>query len=390
MNFNEVINRKNTGSVKWDTMKEYGMPGDILPLWVADMDFKAPVGVIKALSERVAHGIFGYTLPTNSYYDAVINWMDHRHQWKIEKEWIIIVPGIVPAIHFAVQTYTKEGDGVLVQRPVYNPFTDAVVKNGRKLINSPLVLKGDRYEIDFEDFEKKIVDNGVKLFVLCSPHNPVGRVWTREELQGMGDICLKHNVLVVADEIHHDLIFKDKKHIPFASLGLKYSNICITCTSPSKTFNLAGLQISNIIIENKEILIRLNSYLESIALTMSNIFGMIGAEAAYNTGEEWLEELIDYIEVNKELVQKFMAEKFPSIKVLDSEATYLLWIDFRGLGMGKVELERFLAEDAKLWLTAGDTYGDEGFGFERMNLACPRSTIEKGLKQLEDALINRL
>jgi cysteine-S-conjugate beta-lyase len=390
MNFNEVINRKNTGSVKWDTMKEYGMPGDILPLWVADMDFKAPVGVIKALSERVAHGIFGYTLPTNSYYDAVINWMDHRHQWKIEKEWIIIVPGIVPAIHFAVQTYTKEGDGVLVQRPVYNPFTDAVVKNGRKLINSPLVLKGDRYEIDFEDFEKKIVDNGVKLFVLCSPHNPVGRVWTREELQGMGDICLKHNVLVVADEIHHDLIFKDKKHIPFASLGSKYSNICITCTSPSKTFNLAGLQISNIIIENKEILIRLNSYLESIALTMSNIFGMIGAEAAYNTGEEWLEELIDYIEVNKELVQKFMAEKFPSIKVLDSEATYLLWIDFRGLGMGKVELERFLAEDAKLWLTAGDTYGDEGFGFERMNLACPRSTIEKGLKQLEDALINRL
>jgi cysteine-S-conjugate beta-lyase len=390
MNFDEVINRKNTGSVKWDTMKEYGMPSDILPLWVADMDFKAPVGVIKALSDRVGHGIFGYTLPTDSYYDAVINWMNRRHDWGVQKEWIIIVPGIVPAIHFAVQTYTKEGDGVLVQRPVYNPFTDAVVKNGRKLINSPLVLKGDRYEIDFEDFEKKIVDNGVKLFVLCSPHNPVGRVWTREELQGMGDICLKHNVLVVADEIHHDLIFKDKKHIPFASLGLKYSNICITCTSPSKTFNLAGLQISNIIIENKEILIRLNSYLESIALTMSNIFGMIGAEAAYNTGEEWLEELIDYIEVNKELVQKFMAEKFPSIKVLDSEATYLLWIDFRGLGMGKVELERFLAEDAKLWLTAGDTYGDEGFGFERMNLACPRSTIEKGLKQLEDALINRL
>jgi cysteine-S-conjugate beta-lyase len=371
-------------------MKEYGMPGDILPLWVADMDFKAPVGVIKALSERVAHGIFGYTLPTNSYYDAVINWMDHRHQWKIEKEWIIIVPGIVPAIHFAVQTYTKEGDGVLVQRPVYNPFTDAVVKNGRKLINSPLVLKGDRYEIDFEDFEKKIVDNGVKLFVLCSPHNPVGRVWTREELQGMGDICLKHNVLVVADEIHHDLIFKDKKHIPFASLGLKYSNICITCTSPSKTFNLAGLQISNIIIENKEILIRLNSYLESIALTMSNIFGMIGAEAAYNTGKEWLGELIDYIEANKKLIQKFMTEKFPSIKVIDSEATYLLWIDFRGLGMGKEELDKFLAEDAKMWLTGGYIYGDEGCGFERINLACPRSTIEKGLKQLEDALINRL
>lgn len=389
MNFNEVINRKNTGSVKWDTMEEHGMQGDILPLWVADMDFKAPVGVIKALVERVEHGIFGYTLPTDSYYDAVINWMDHRHDWKIAKDWIILAPGIVPAIHFAVHTYTKEGEGVLIQRPVYNPFTEAVVNNGRKLINSPLVVKVDHYEIDFEDFEKKIVDNKVKLFILCSPHNPVGRVWTREELKAMGDICLKYNVLVVADEIHHDLVFKGKKHIPFASLGSKYSNNCITCTSPSKTFNLAGLQISNIIIENKEILKKLNIYLESIALTMSNIFGIIGSEAAYNTGEEWLEELINYIEGNKKLIQEFMAEKFPMIKVLDSEATYLLWVDFRGLGMEKEVLEKFLAKDAKLWFSSGYIYGDEGRGFERINLACPRSTIEKGLKQLEDALIKR-
>lgn len=389
MNFDEVINRKNTGSIKWDTMKEHGMPEDILPLWVADMDFKAPEGVIKALSERVERGIFGYTLPTDSYYDAVINWMDRRHNWKIEKDWIIIAPGIVPAIHFAVHTYTKEGDGVLIQRPVYNPFTEAVVNNGRKLINSPLVAKGDRYEMDFEDFEKKIVDHNVKLFILCSPHNPVGRVWTREELKTMGDICIEYNVLVVADEIHHDLVFKCNKHIPFASLGSEYSNICITCTSPSKTFNIAGLHISNIIIENKMILKRLNTYLESIALTMSNIFGIIGSEAAYNTGEAWLEELIDYIEGNKKLVQEFMTEKFPMIKVIDSEATYLLWIDFRGLGMEKEVLERFLVEEAKLWLSSGAIYGDEGCGFERINLACPRSTIEKGLKRLEDALIKR-
>ncbi|MDF2533825.1 MAG: aminotransferase, partial [Clostridia bacterium] len=235
MNFNEVIYRKNTGSIKWDTMEEHGMPSDILPLWVADMDFKAPVGVIKALAERVEHGVFGYTKPMDSYYDAVISWMDRRHDWQIEKDWIMIVPGIVPAIHFAIHTYTKEGEGVLIQRPVYNPFTEAVVNNNRKLINSPLVLKGDRYEIDFEDFEKKIIDNEVKLFILCSPHNPVGRVWTREELKTMGDICLKQNVLIIVDEIHHDLVFKGNKHIPFASLGAKYSNNCITLTSPSKT-----------------------------------------------------------------------------------------------------------------------------------------------------------
>jgi cystathionine beta-lyase len=367
-------------------MEEHGMPSDILPLWVADMDFKAPVGVIKALAERVEHGVFGYTQPTDSYYDAVINWMNRRHDWQIEKDWIMIAPGIVPAIHFAVQTYTKEGEGVLIQRPVYNPFTEAVVNNNRKLINSPLVLKGDRYEIDFEDFEKKIIDNKVKLFILCSPHNPVGRVWTREELRTMGDICLKQNVLIIVDEIHHDLVFKGNKHIPFASLGAKYSNNCITLTSPSKTFNLAGLHISNIIIENKEILKKLNSYLESIALTASNIFGIVGSEAAYNSGEEWLEELIDYLDGNKKLIQKFMADKFPMIKVIDSEATYLLWVDFRGLGMEKEELEKFLAEKAKLWLNGGHIYGDEGLGYERINLACPRSAIEKGLKQLEAAL----
>lgn len=389
MDFNEVINRRGTGSIKWDTMEEHGVPCDILPLWVADMDFKAPAGVIEALSERVEHGVFGYTVPTDSYYNAVINWMDRRHGWKIEKGWIIIAPGIVPAIHFAVQTYTKEGDGVLIQRPVYNPFTEAVTNNGRNLINSSLVLKGDRYEIDFEDFEKKIEDNKVKLFILCSPHNPVGRVWSREELTAMGDICLKHNVLVVADEIHHDLVFRGKRHIPFASLGSKYSNNCITCTAASKTFNLAGLQVSNIIIENKEILKRLNSYLESIALTMANVFGIIGSEAAYNTGEVWLQELLAYIEGNKKFVQTFMAEKFPRIKVIDNEATYLLWVDFRSLDMETAELEKFLAEEAKLWLNGGTIYGEEGEGFQRINIACPRSTLEAGLKQLENTLIRR-
>ncbi|HYE10550.1 MAG TPA: MalY/PatB family protein [Patescibacteria group bacterium] len=390
MSFNEVVNRKNTGSVKWDMMDEFQKPKDVLPLWVADMDFKAPEGVLKALMDRVDHGVLGYTQPTDSYYEAVVNWMMYRHNWRIKKDWIIITPGIVPALNFVVQIFTKAGEGVLVQRPVYNPFMEAVVNNGRKLVNSTLVFNKDRYEIDFEDVEKRIVENNVKLFILCSPHNPVGRVWTREELITLGDICLKHDVLVVVDEIHHDLVFKSNKHIPFASLGEKYSNNCITCTAPSKTFNIAGLQLSNLIIENKEILQKLNSYLESMALTMSNIFGIIASEAAYNTGEEWLEELLDYIEGNKKLVQEFIAEKFPVIKVIDSEATYLLWIDFRGLGMKREELNHFLLQEAKLWVNDGVIYGEEGSGFQRINIACPRSLLEKGLQQLEDALQKHL
>jgi cystathionine beta-lyase len=390
MSFNEVVNRRNTGSVKWDMMDEFQKPKDVLPLWVADMDFKAPEGVLKALMDRVDHGVLGYTQPTDSYYEAVVNWMMHRHNWRIKKDWIIITPGIVPALNFVVQAFTKAGEGVLIQRPVYNPFMEAVVNNGRKLVNSTLVFNKDRYEIDFEDVEKRIVENNVKLFIMCSPHNPVGRVWTREELITLGDICLKHDVLVVVDEIHHDLVFKSNKHIPFASLGEKYSNNCITCTAPSKTFNIAGLQLSNLIIENKEILQKLNSYLESMALTMSNIFGIIASEAAYNTGEEWLEELLDYIEGNKKLVQEFIAEKFPFIKVIDSEATYLLWVDFRGLGMKREELNHFLLQEAKLWVNDGMIYGEEGSGFQRINIACPRSLLEKGLQQLEDALQKHL
>lgn len=390
MNFNKVTDRKNTGSVKWDTMEQFEKPNDVLPLWIADMDFKAPAGVLKALEERVSHGIFGYTQQMDSYYEAVVNWMDRRHDWKIKKDWIIITPGIVPAINFIIQTFAKEGEGVLIQRPVYNPFTNAIVNNGRKLVNSPLVLREDHYEIDFEDFENKIVEEDVKLFILCSPHNPVGRVWTSEELKTMGDICLKHKALVVVDEIHHDLVFKGLKHIPFASLSKEYSNNCITCTSPSKTFNLAGLQLSNIIIENQEILTRLNTYLDNISLTTANIFGIVGSEAAYNTGEEWLEELIDYIEGNKKYVQDFFAKKFPMIKVIDIEGTYLLWVDFRSLGMEQEELSKFLVEEAKLWLNDGYIYGEEGSGFERINLACPRSVLEKGLKQLEEALNDRI
>jgi len=389
MNFNEIINRKNTGSIKWDMMEQFQKPLDVLPLWVADMDFKAPIGVLNALSEVIEHGVFGYTTPRQSYYEAVVNWMRRRHDWQIKKDWIIVTPGVVPIIHFIVAQFTKPLDSVLIQRPVYSPFTDVILDNGRTLVNSSLEIRNGRYEIDFIDFEKKIIDNQVKLFILCNPHNPIGRVWTKEELITIGDICLKYNVLVVVDEIHHDLVFKKYKHIPFASLGHRYGNNCITCTAPSKTFNLGGLKVANIIVENQEIFEKLTSYLESIDLIMCNTFGIIGCESAYLTGETWLNELMDYIESNKKYVQDFITKKLPMIKVIDSEATYLLWIDFRGLGLNKLELENFLIQEAKLWLNHGDSYGEEGSGFQRLNLACSHAILEDGLVQLEKALFKR-
>src|SRR5690554_2439467 len=236
INFDENVNRRNTQSIKWDLC-----PKDVLPLWVADMDFKSPKEVIDALSKRALHGVYGYTYPQDTYYEAVINWMKRRHNWTVEKDWIVITPGIVTALNIIIQTFTKENESILIQRPVYNPFSNAIINNKRKLINSPLININGHYEIDFEDFKQKIIKNNVKLFIMCSPHNPVGRVWTKKELETLGDICLKNNVLIVVDEIHHDLVFKEYRHLPFASLKNEFSDNCITCTAPSKTFNLAGL-----------------------------------------------------------------------------------------------------------------------------------------------------
>ncbi len=386
MNFDAVLDRKNTGSMKWDMMEKLNKPKDVLPLWVADMDFKAPDGVIQVLEERIKHGVFGYTKPTSAYYNAIINWMEKRHDWKVKKESIVATPGIVPVLNFIIQEFTQKGDGVLIQRPVYHPFSKAIIQNDRTLINSPLVLNENRYEIDFLDFENKIRDNQVKLFILCSPHNPVGRVWTNEELKTMGDICIKHNVLILVDEIHHDLVFKSYKHIPFASLGQKYANYCITCTAPSKTFNLAGLKVANIIIDNQEILDKFKAYLQRISLMSINMLGISACEAAYQTGGAWLDGLMDYIDENKKYVKEFIEEKFSMINVIDSEATYLLWIDFRNLGLTNKKLEAFMLNEAKLWLNDGYIFGEEGSGFQRMNIACPRSTLVQALKQLEQAL----
>jgi len=376
--FDEFVNRRNTASVKWDMA-----PFDVLPLWVADMDFKAPNEVLEVLKERILHGIFGYTYPQDSYYQAVIDWMKRRHNWQIEKDWIIITPGIVTALFIIVQAFTKEKDAVLIQQPVYNPFMDAVIKNNRKLVNSPLVNVDGYYQIDFVDFEQKIIDNDVKLFIMCSPHNPVGRVWTKEELIKIGEICLKHNVLIVTDEIHHDLVFKGNKHIPFASISSEFSNQCITCTAPSKTFNLAGLKISNIIIENKTIRDKYLDFIKKISLGSSNIFGLLACEASYNKGEKWLEQVMTYIEDNKKLVIGFFAKNFPQIKITNSEATYLLWIDCRALNIDHKNLENLLYNDAKLWLNQGYVYGEEGEGFVRLNLACTREVLKEALERIK-------
>lgn len=380
----EFVNRKNTNSVKWDSV-----PEDVLPLWVADMDFPSPPKVIEALVSRAQHGVYGYTVIPDSYYDAIINWMKKRHNWEIKKEWIIITPGVVSALYYIVQTFTSEDDSVLVQQPVYNPFFNVVKNNNRNLVLSPLLLKDNHYEIDFLELEEKIIKHQVKLFILCSPHNPVGRVWTKEELTNIAEICLKHNVLLAVDEIHHDLVYKGYKHIPLASLKKEYSNICITCTAPSKTFNLAGLHTSNIIIENKELREKLRKFLKKLGGTHPSIFGMLACEVAYQTGEAWLEEVLVYLEENKNYVFKYIEENLPLIKVIKPEATYLMWLDCRKLNLSNNELLNFFLHEAKLYLNHGYVYGDEGSGFVRLNIGCHRSTLEQALEQLKEAYDKR-
>ncbi|HNX64311.1 MAG TPA: MalY/PatB family protein [Oscillospiraceae bacterium] len=381
-NFDEIIDRNNTNSLKYDFGKEHNMPADVMPFWVADMDFRTPPAVIDALTERSKHGIFGYTDIKEDYFKAVYDWYKNRFGFTVNKEWLIITPGVVFAICAAIRALTHEGDGVLIQRPVYYPFSSVIKDNNRKLVNNSLVYKNGRYEIDFDDFEKKITENNVKLFILCNPHNPVGRVWTKEELTRIGIICLKHKVIVISDEIHSDFVYGGNKHTPFASLSRHLSDITITCTSPSKTFNLAGLQLANIFIENESIRKALYKEIRKTGYGNPNTMGIISAQAAYEHGGEWLDELLLYLSDNISKTQSLLSEKAPKLKVIEPEGTYLLWIDFKGLGLTDKKLDDLIINKAKLWLDGGKMFGEEGSGFQRINIACPWSALNEGLNRL--------
>ena len=382
-NFDAIIDRRGTGSEKWDMCDTIFSGTGLLPLWVADMDFQSPPEVISALTERAAHGIYGYTAYTGSAYESVINWFSTRHGWDIKKEWIVYSPGVVPALSLLVQCFTSPGDGIIIQRPVYHPFMHVVEWNGRKLLNSPLRQdKNGRYEMDLDDLRLRASDPSAKMIILCSPHNPPGRVWRRGELDTLIEICAERGILIVSDEIHCDLTYSGIKHIPLPLVRPEYSDRIITCTSPSKTFNLAGLQLSNIIIPDKTLRKEFRKISVRNGIFDPNSFAAVAMEAAYNNGGEWLDEMMEYVQGNLEFLENFFKSQLSEVKVIEPEGTYLVWTDFRGFGMGYRELLKKFVDEAKVAPGQGDIYGPEGEGFMRINLACPRTILEEGLKEL--------
>ena len=387
LDFDKIIDRRNTRCLKYDFAKRRGMPEDVLPLWVADMDFETSSYIQDALKNRINQGIFGYSEVQTPYFEIVRNWMEVHHNWTPEERWLVKTPGVVFALAMAVRAYTEVGDSVLIQQPVYYPFSEVISDNGRKVVSNDLVLKNNTYCIDFEDFENKIVKNNIKLFLFCSPHNPAGRVWTVEELRKIGDICLKHNVIIVSDEIHQDFVFCGK-HTVFANLGEKYQQNCIICTSPSKTFNLASMLISNIFIPNPELRHRFRKEVNSAGISQLSVLGLVATEAAYSMGEEWYRAMMAYIRQNLEFVRNFVSNNLPNVKMIDLEGTYLVWLDFRKTGIPPEKLDEIIVHRAKLWLDSGKIFGKCGEGFQRINVACPKSVLKEALERIKNALIN--
>jgi len=390
LDFDKRVNRYNTKSIKYDFAKKRGMAEDVLPLWVADMDFQTSSYIQDALMEETLHGIYGYSEVQKPYFEIIRKWMKRHYDWEVKEPWLIKTPGIVFALALAVKAFTNPGDGVLIQLPVYYPFSEVIEDNGRKVVSNTLFLgKDNRYHIDFKDFEKKIVEEHIKLFFLCNPHNPVARVWTKEELTRLGDICYKHKVIVVSDEIHADFVFKGN-HQVFANLKKEYEEITITCTSPSKTFNLAGLQISNIFIANPQIKRAFRKQMDRAGYSQLNVMGLVACEAAYQYGEEWYEKMHSYVGENIAYTKKFVEEKLPGVNMVEHEGTYLVWLDFRGTGLSVEQVENLIIHKAKLWLDSGKIFGDCGKGFQRINVACPRSVLEEALNKINDALKEEL
>ncbi len=382
--FDKVVDRNQTYSIKWDALDKVFGREDILPMWVADMDFLPPKAVLDALKERIDHGIFGYTFVPMSVTEAIQDWMKQRHDCEFKKSSILFSEGVVPSISTAIRAFTEKGDKVLIHSPVYTPFFNMVKKNDRMLVTSNLLIENGRYELDFADLEAKLQDD-VKLFILCNPHNPGGRVWTKDELEKIGDLCVKYNVLILSDEIHSDLVFKPNVHIPIASIKQEFKKITATFIAPSKTFNLAGLQASAALIPNKELKAKFKAVQDQQGFFTLNTFAIAGMEAAYLNGAEWLEQLLAYLDENMNITTNFIAEHLPALKPMKADATYLLWIDCRGLGLSDEEIQKQLLEKGKLGLEPGTKYGEGGEGFVRMNLACPRETLNDGLQRLKKA-----
>jgi cystathionine beta-lyase len=389
--FDEIIDRHGTSSLKFDFGKERAGREDLLPLWVADMDFKLPDEVLEDIHKRVDHGIFGYTDPKEDYFEALSGWYKRRQGLDIDREWVTVAPGIVYSIAQAVRAFSREGESVIIQEPVYYPFRETIELNKRKCISNQLVYNREKnkYEIDFEDFEKKIVDNDVKLFLLCSPHNPVGRVWTRKELTRLGDICIKHDVIIFADEIHSDFIYEGHEHVPFLSLGEKYAERTVMGVSPSKTFNIAGLQVANTIVPNKELRQKLRLQNDAAGYSQGAVLGMTALISCYNKGEQWFDELKEYLAGNISFVRDFLKEKLPEITLVEPEGTYLIWLDFSRISDDYRELKKLVVEEAKLWVDPGVIFGRETRLFERINVACPRSVLKQAMEQLLAAVEKR-
>lgn len=386
LNFDEIIQRKGTDCLKYDFAKRRGMPEDVLPLWVADMDFKTSSYVEDAVIERTRHGIFGYSDGQEEYFHAVAGWMSRHHNWKVEPGWLIKTPGVVFALAMAVKAYTEAGDCVLIQQPVYYPFSEVIEDNGRVVVSNDLYLgKDNRYHIDFEDFEKKIAEHHIKLFFLCNPHNPSGRVFTTEELTRMGDICLKHGVIVVSDEIHNDFVFKGE-HTVFASVKKEYEDISVICTSPSKTFNLASMLISNIFIPNRKLKQRFRHEVDAAGISQLSVLGLVATKTAYEKGDEWYGRMLEYVNNNIIYAKKYVEAYLPGVKAIDGEGTYLVWLDFRGTGIETEELERRIIYDAKLWLDSGKIFGKTGAGFQRINVTAPRKVVTECLERIRKIL----
>ena len=374
--FDKTIDRRATNSYKWDSA-----PEGVLPMWVADMDFRTAPAIIDALQKRVAHGIFGYTRVPDAYYDAVTSWFSRRHGWDIDREWIIYTSGVVPAVSAVIKAMTVPGDKVIVQTPVYNCFFSSIRNNGCEIVSNPLRRTADTYEMDFDALEHCAADPRAKVMLLCNPHNPAGRVWTPDELTRLGNICLRNGVTVVADEIHCELVYQGFKYTPFASLSDAFLHRSVTCVSPSKAFNIAGLQIANIVAFDNDLRSRIDKAININEVCDVNPFGVAATIAAYNEGEEWLNQLVDYLHGNYEAMAEFCRRELPEFPITRLEGTYLVWMDCSSLGMPSDALEHALLDDARLWLNAGTMYGAEGEGYMRWNIACPRSVMLDGLNR---------